>query len=59
MKLNLEEILQSATVILRKKKAEKGFPKEWIENLEIVSDQVKALAEALVNAINASQNSSV
>lgn len=57
MKLNLEEILQSATVILRKKKAEKDFPKEWVENLEIASDQVRALAEALVEAINKSGES--
>ena len=53
MKLNLEEILQSTTVILRKKKAEKDFPAEFVKNLEITSDQVKALAEALVKAINA------
>lgn len=55
MKLNLEEILQSATIILRKKKAEKDFPAEFVKNLEITSDQVKALAEALVEAINNSR----
>lgn len=52
MKLDLQTILQSATTLYREKKAEKGFPSQYTENLEIVSDQIKALAEALVEAIN-------
>lgn len=53
MKLNLEEILNQATVLYRIKKHDAGLDGATAAKLEIRSDQVKALAEALVEAINA------
>lgn len=53
MKLNLEEILKNATNIYRVKKHDAGLDGATAAKLEIRSDQVKALAEALVKAINA------
>lgn len=57
MKLNFEEIMARASSLYREKKQELGFDDEYTSQLEIRSDQVKALAEALVEAINKSGES--
>lgn len=56
MKLNLEEILAKANSIYRERKKDAGvYEGEYLSSLGIRSDQVKALAEAFVEAINNSR----
>ncbi len=52
MKLNLEEILSKANEIYKQRKLDQGLNPNNICNIELRSDQVKALAQAIVEAIN-------
>lgn len=52
MKLNLEQILSKTNEIYKQRKLDAGLNPDNICNVELHSDQVKALAQALVEAIN-------
>ena len=55
MKLNLEEILAKTNEIYKQRKLDGGLNPNNICNVELRSDQVKALAQDLVEAINNSR----
>lgn len=52
MKLNLNKILARTHVLYKNLKLEKGYSQEEVDKMTIRSDQVVALAKALVEALN-------
>lgn len=52
MKLNLNKILTRTHVLYKNLKLEKGYSQEEVDKMTIRSDQVVALAKALVEEIN-------
>jgi hypothetical protein len=52
MKLNLNKILARTHVLYKNLKLEKGYSQEEVDKMTIRSDQIVALARALVEALN-------